>query len=154
MRVPALLAIFTGLLFSQPPATPSGQDKAALADEKPVVTKHQIQAGGKTLSYTATTGMMPIRSAHGEIEANLFYVYYALDGTTDVSKRPLMMAFNGGPGAGRPVWLHMGCIGPKRVKMMDDGALPGAAPINWSITTIPGSTRPTWCLSIQMNWKL
>ena len=128
MRVSALLAIFAGLLFSQtptaPPATPPAQDKA-VADDKPVVTKHQIQAGGKTLSYTATAGTIPIRSAHGDIEANLFYVYYALDGIADVSKRPLTVAFNGGPGAAS-VWLHMGCIGPKRVKMMDDGALPAA----------------------------
>jgi carboxypeptidase C (cathepsin A) len=69
--------------------------------------------------------MMPIRNAQGEIEANLFYVSYVLDGTTDWSKRPLTVAFNGGPGSAS-VWLHMGCIGPKRVKMMDDGALPAA----------------------------
>src|SRR5205807_6031426 len=24
------------------------------------------------------------------------------------------------------VWLHMGCVGPKRVKMQDDGSLPAA----------------------------
>lgn len=129
-------AISATLLFSQPPgggrgaapatpaATPPVADKP-LVEEKPIVSKHEIRAGGKTLSYTATTGMMPIKNAQGEIEANLFYVSYVLDGTTDYSKRPLMVAFNGGPGSAS-VWLHMGCIGPKRVKMMDDGALPAA----------------------------
>jgi carboxypeptidase C (cathepsin A) len=133
-----ILAIFTSLVFAQPPgggrgapqttppaaATPPVADKP-LVEEAPIVTKHEIHANGKTLSYTATAGMMPIKNAQGDIEANLFYVSYVLDGTTDVSKRPLMVAFNGGPGSAS-VWLHMGCIGPKRVKMMDDGAIPAA----------------------------
>ena len=71
--------------------------------------------------------MMPIKNAQGDIEANLFYVSYVLDGTTDYSKRPLMVAFNGAARGSASVWLHtLGCIGPKRVKMMDDGALPAA----------------------------
>ncbi len=96
-----------------------------LVEEKPIVTKHEIHVNGKTLSYTATAGMMPIKNAQGDIDANLFYVSYILDGTTDTAKRPLTVAFNGGPGSAS-IWLHMGCIGPKRVKMMDDGALPAA----------------------------
>ena len=90
---------------------------------KPVVTKHQIQLHGQTLSYTATTGMMPLKDAKGQVEAHLFFVAYTLDGVSDATKRPLMFAFNGGPGSAS-VWLHMGCIGPKRVKMNDDGGLP------------------------------
>src|SRR5579862_3907769 len=109
MKALAAFAVFTGLLFSQAPgggrgatpaATPANTPPVAekpLAEEKPIVTKHEIHANGKTLSYTATTGTMPIKSATGEIEANLFYVSYVLDGTTDYSKRPLMVAFNGGP---------------------------------------------------------
>lgn len=137
MRVLAAFTIFTGLIFSQPPgagrgaapattppATPPVAEKP-LVEEKPVVTTHEIHANGKTLHYTATAGMMPIKSATGEIEANLFYVSYVLDGTTDYAKRPLMVAFNGGPGSAS-VWLHMGCIGPKRVKLEDNGALPAA----------------------------
>jgi carboxypeptidase C (cathepsin A) len=133
MRALAIFAIVSAVAFSQPPRTPAAPATPApapvsdkpLVEESPVVSKHQIRANGKTLSYTATAGMMPIRSAQGEIEANLFYVSYVLDGTTDSSKRPLTVAFNGGPGSAS-VWLHMGCIGPKRVKMMDDGALPAA----------------------------
>jgi carboxypeptidase C (cathepsin A) len=106
------------------PATPPVAEKP-LVEEKPIVSKHEIQVNGKTLSYTATAGMMPIKNAQGEIDANIFYVSYVLDGTTDGAKRPLTVAFNGGPGSAS-VWLHMGCIGPKRVKMMDDGSLPAA----------------------------
>src|SRR6185369_1166873 len=88
----------------QPPANP---EPIKLTEEKPVVTKHTIQSNGRSLSYTATTGFMPLKNAQGEIEANLFYVAYTLDGVQDASKRPLLFAFNGGPGSAS-VWLHMG----------------------------------------------
>src|SRR5262245_60174859 len=34
-----------------------------------------------------------------------------------------MFSFNGGPGSAS-VWLHLGALGPKRVKMRSDGAMP------------------------------
>ncbi len=113
------------MLLAQQQPEPPKQEARKLTEEKPVVTKHSIQLKGKSLAYTATTGFMPLKNAQGEIEANLFYVAYTLDGVQDTSKRPLLFAFNGGPGSAS-VWLHMGCIGPKRVKMQDDGDLPAA----------------------------
>jgi len=86
MKVFVAFALFTGVVFSQPPSGGRGAAPAAapaattpvadkpLVEEQPIVTKHEIHANGKTLSYTATTGMMPIKNATGEIEANLFYV--------------------------------------------------------------------------------
>ncbi len=94
-----------------------------LTDEKPVVTEHQIQLGSRTLRYKATTGMMPMRTESGEIEANLFYVAYTLEPAGKSASRPLTVCFNGGPGAGS-LWLHLGAIGPKRARMNDDGSLP------------------------------
>jgi len=35
----------------------------------------------------------------------------------------LMFSFNGGPGSAS-VWLHMGALGPRRVRMLDDGFMP------------------------------
>ncbi|HEY3741675.1 MAG TPA: peptidase S10 [Bryobacteraceae bacterium] len=106
-----------------PEPASDGAKPEPLKEEKPVVTKHEMKLNGRTLSYTATTGMMPIKDDHGKIEANLFYVAYTLDGVPDATKRPLMFSFNGGPGSAS-IWLHMGCIGPKRVRMQDNGALP------------------------------
>src|SRR4051794_7537277 len=48
-------------------------------DEKPVVTHHEVKAGGKTLRYTTTTGFMPIKNAEGETEAHIFFMAYTLD---------------------------------------------------------------------------
>src|SRR5690606_14757 len=91
----------------------------------PIETQHQIKIGGKTLKYTANTGMMPLKNEKGEHHANIFYVAYTLDGVKDTASRPLSFVFNGGPGSSS-VWLHMGAVGPKRVKMHDEGWLPQA----------------------------
>ena len=111
-----------------PPAaaanTQPRQQATPQPEEPPVVSKHSVNAGGRALSYTVTTGYMPIKNAQsGETDARIFYMAYTLDGATDKTKRPLMFSFNGGPGSAS-VWLHMGAIGPRRVKMLDSGELP------------------------------
>lgn len=97
---------------------------AQMLDAPDSVTRHSVRVGGRVLNYTVTAGYMPIRNAQtGETEAKIFYMAYTLDGATDLSKRPLMFSFNGGPGSAS-VWLHLGAIGPRRVKMLDDGMMP------------------------------
>src|SRR5512144_3108364 len=91
-------------------------------EEKPVITHHTMTIGGKALRYTATVGMMPIKNEQtNKVEAHMFYVAYTLDNPP--AGRPLTFAFNGGPGSSS-VWLHMGAIGPKRVKMLPEGGMP------------------------------
>jgi carboxypeptidase C (cathepsin A) len=90
----------------------------------PVITHHQISVGGRILSYTATTGRLPIKREDGKTEAEMFFVAYTLDGQ-DAGKRPLTFAFNGGPGSAS-VWLHMGALGPKRVVLQPNGFMPAA----------------------------
>ena len=105
----------------KPPVADKEKEKDA-PEEKPVITHHQIAVGGKTLRYTATVGMMPIKNEQtNKVEAHMFYVAYTLDNPP--SGRPLTFAFNGGPGSSS-VWLHMGAIGPKRVKMLPEGGMP------------------------------
>lgn len=101
--------------------SPREQSRLAL-DEPDSVMKRSIRANGKTLNYTTKTGYMPIRNAqNGEVEARIFYMAYTLDNPP--ANRPLMFSFNGGPGSAS-VWLHLGALGPKRVKMLDNGFLP------------------------------
>lgn len=66
---------------------------------------------------------MPIKNRDGETEARMFFMAYTLDAGSGRSQRPLTFAFNGGPGSAS-VWLHLGAIGPKRVKMNADGTMP------------------------------
>ncbi len=110
-----------GMMTGMPPK-PVEKDPA-LMDDKPVVTKHQINLNGRTLRYTVTTGMMPLKNAAGDTEARVFYMAYTADNAGSPAQRPLMFSFNGGPGSSS-VWLHLGALGPRRVKMLDDGGLP------------------------------
>jgi carboxypeptidase C (cathepsin A) len=107
-----------------PTPRPSPLPIVQMIDRAPSVTKHSIRAGGRQLDYTVTADFMPIRNAQtGEIEAQIFYMAYVLDGAPNRKTRPLMFSFNGGPGSSS-VWLHLGALGPKRVKMLDDGLMP------------------------------
>jgi carboxypeptidase C (cathepsin A) len=68
---------------------------------------------------------MPLRNpTSGEHEADIFFIAYTMKGSGSSSaKRRLTFSFNGGPGSAS-VWLHMGALGPMRVRMNDDGSLP------------------------------
>ncbi len=95
-----------------------------VAEIPPVTTHHQITLNGKTLSYTATAGRLPLKRGDGKTEAEMFFVAYSLDGQ-EAAKRPLTFSFNGGPGSAS-VWLHMGALGPKRVVLQPNGFMPAA----------------------------
>ena len=82
-------------------------------DAAPVVTEHEL-AG---LKYKATVGMLPIKDALGETKAGIFYTAYSVESS---EPRPLTFSFNGGPGSSS-VWLHLGALGPKRVRLGDEG---------------------------------
>ena len=93
-------------------------------DPEPVVSRHEIRINDKILKYTVTTGRLPIRNDEGEVEAYMFFVAYTADSSvTGATRRPLMFSFNGGPGSAS-VWLHLGALGPKRVKMLPEGEMP------------------------------
>jgi carboxypeptidase C (cathepsin A) len=97
--------------------------KTDAAEEPPVVTHHELRLDGRRLAYTVTAGLMPLKNDEGEVEARVFYMAYALERTGGPETRPLMFSFNGGPGSSS-VWLHLGALGPKRVRMEPDGAMP------------------------------
>src|SRR6202165_3250809 len=115
--------------MASPSGSPSAQQRGPQerptppAEEPPVVTHHEITVGGKTLRYTATVGMMPIKNRDGETEARIFFMAYTLNDAGARGRRPLTFSFNGGPGSAS-VWLHLGAIGPKRVRMNSDGTMP------------------------------
>lgn len=82
-------------------------------DAEPVVTEHELHG----LKYIASVGMLPIKDALGETKAGIFYTAYTVDSK---KPRPLTFSFNGGPGSSS-VWLHLGALGPKRVRLGDEG---------------------------------
>ncbi len=106
----------------QPPAQPPKPTPLVFKDEAPVLKTQTITINGRELRYHSTAGFLPVRTEAGEIEAQLFYTAYTVEGTPK-QKRPVTFCFNGGPGAGS-VWLHLGAIGPRRVPMNPDGSMP------------------------------
>ncbi|MGD0349350.1 MAG: peptidase S10 [Verrucomicrobiota bacterium] len=116
-----------------PPAAKS--EVAAIPDaaHKPVFTTNTVTIAGQRVTYVAETGMLPILKPDGTSRASVFYVAYtrqglprqseAAAGEKDMAARPVTFCFNGGPGSSS-VWLHLGALGPRRVKMNEDGTLP------------------------------
>lgn len=93
-------------------------DEAELA--KLSITNHSITINKKVLHYEAAAGYMLMKDESGKHQASVFFIAYSKERVTDVKTRPITFAFNGGPGSAS-LWLHMGALGPKRVKMSDEG---------------------------------
>jgi carboxypeptidase C (cathepsin A) len=101
-----------------------GKDKKRkLLGIEPIETHHELVRGKHSLKYVARAGVLPLKDEFGETEAEIFFTAYELEGVKDRSSRPLTFAFNGGPGSSS-IWLHMGALGPKRVRMEKEGWMP------------------------------
>lgn len=85
-----------------------------------ITTSHQVTIKGQRISYTATAGKQPVWDEKGRPIAGLFYIYYEKTGVTDRATRPLVISFNGGPGAAS-CWMHLGYTGPRRLTIDDEG---------------------------------
>jgi carboxypeptidase C (cathepsin A) len=101
---------------------------AALADDEPPketpearvwVTEHSARVGGKNIDYTVTAGTMLMKNAKDEPTALFGYTAYVAKGGNR-GNRPIMFAYNGGPGSAS-LWLHMGILGPQRAVVEDAG---------------------------------
>lgn len=93
------------------------------AAHAPVRVTNTVTIAGECVTYIAETGMLPILKADGTSRASIFYIAYTRTGETNQAARPVTFSFNGGPGSAS-VWLHLGALGPRRVKMNPDGTLP------------------------------
>ncbi len=99
------------------------REKGKPPEEKLVVTHHHARIGGHDVAYTATTGTMLLKDDEGKVRATVYMTAYTRDGVTDLGKRPITFAYNGGPGSAS-AWLHMGAFGPRRVVLDEEGWAP------------------------------
>ena len=142
----AATAVCLSVQAAEPTASPSpanGRPGAEKQAEAPriSVTEHSITINGQVLKYKATAGYLtlsdekpekdgkPDDAAHsaagagspppeaGKPRARIFFIAYTREGGEGGTEtRPITFAFNGGPGAAS-VWLHLGELGPRRVKL-------------------------------------
>lgn len=90
------------------PATPAAAARPALPADASV--SQRMTLDGRTLTYTAKVGTLPVRDDAGKTIGEVVYTAYTLPGRD----RPVTFALNGGPGASS-VYLNLGAIGPKVV---------------------------------------
>ena len=83
---------------------------------------------GERISYRTVSEDCIFYDDEGHAIASIFSFSYFREGISDVSSRPVVFAFNGGPGTSSCM-LHSGFLGPKRVKYGDDpDDMTGTAP--------------------------
>ena len=94
-----------------------GESKKDRISLPPIET--EIEIAGEVVSYTVTADTLILKSDDSKERASIFHVSY-LKKDTEAKERPVMFAFNGGPGSSA-VWLHLGALGPKLVPTSKDG---------------------------------
>ena len=128
-RISLLLSIcLASSTFADPPAHPASAPAskeakpAAPGEDKLSVTQHELIIDGQVLKYEATAGTMAMKDESGKARANFFFVAYRKESGAhfDPAQRPITFVFNGGPGAAS-VWLHLGAVGPKSMKLDAQG---------------------------------
>ena len=94
-----------------------------LPDAEIATSRQQVEIDGKTIQLIAQAGTYKLRDEENKPLALFGYTSYIKEGTK--STRPIVFAFNGGPGSSS-FWLHMGVLGPKRIAVNDPEYTPAA----------------------------
>ena len=87
-------------------------------EKKKTVTEHVAFIQGQKIPYRATFETFQICDMFGNPELITSTFSYERTDVTDTANRPVMLAFNGGPGAAS-VPVHIGLLGPRRMDMSD-----------------------------------
>jgi carboxypeptidase C (cathepsin A) len=109
------------------PADPAAKEAPAAKPQEPVIREATVEIDGKKIPYRVTTGKLQLKQDDGKARASIFHVSYERTDVKDAAARPVMFAFNGGPGSSA-VWLHIGVLGPKIIHLPGDGTSAPAPP--------------------------
>jgi carboxypeptidase C (cathepsin A) len=113
LPVPALLA--AALLAPVP--VHAQVDARAITDPvaepvlAPVLTRHRVVIRGAEVAYRAIAAEHVLADSTGAPLATMFSTSYVREGVEDAARRPVLFAFNGGPGASSTP-LHFQSLGP------------------------------------------
>ena len=89
-------------------------------------TSHTGTFHGTKIAYRCIAGETHLPGPDEKPRVSLFSFSYLAD-AGDASARPVTFVFNGGPGSAS-LWLHMGAIGPRIVKVPGDAQPTGPGP--------------------------
>lgn len=124
-----MLIGLSGLAWAEPEkaADKPVPEKEAGKPSEPVVRESSVTIAGTKVPYKVTTGKLVLKQDDGKPRASIFHVSYERTDVADKATRPVMFAFNGGPGSSA-VWLHIGVLGPKIIQLPGDGTQAPAPP--------------------------
>ena len=106
-------------------AEDAASDTIAIPEPFSIETQHTGRFGGQRVSYDADVSNILLKRSNGDVYAEaVVFSYVASDAGAN---RPVTFVFNGGPGSAS-TWLHMGVMGPKRVRVPSDATDPGLPP--------------------------
>ncbi|MDE0825833.1 MAG: peptidase S10 [Akkermansiaceae bacterium] len=124
-----LFALGLAVSPAQDKEKPDKKDQEEEQEEKSkdVSQERSITLDGKKIDYTVTAAKLQLKTGDGKPRADIFHISYIRTGVDKPQDRPVMFAFNGGPGSSS-VWLHLGALGPRLVPTSPDGTKPLAPP--------------------------
>jgi carboxypeptidase C (cathepsin A) len=124
------LALSVNAVFAETAETaPAPAGETVKPEAVTFTSEHEIQVDGKRIAYVATAGTLIMRDEEGKAIAEFGYTSYVRKGT-DPAARPIMFAWNGGPGSAS-MWLHMGVLGPQ-MTIVEDLEINGKGPFKRS----------------------
>lgn len=85
-----------------------------------ITSTHSVNINGESIPYETIVGTLPVYGEEGKSIASLFYTYYRRTDVKNTENRPLLISFNGGPGAAS-LWMHIGFTSPKRLRISEEG---------------------------------
>jgi Carboxypeptidase C (cathepsin A) len=84
-----------------------------------LVSRHTGTFHGQTIRYWSEVSETIIKDAGGKSTVSMIATAYIAEGVKDPAARPVVFAFNGGPGASA-VFLQLGSMAPRIVKDVED----------------------------------
>jgi carboxypeptidase C (cathepsin A) len=106
MSLASTLAIVSAIVMSAAPAHAGAEPAPRIAR-----TEHSTSINDERVAYVATVQEHLVKNPAGTPTAYVTTIAYVRSDTRDASRRPVMFAFNGGPGASSSP-LHMQALGP------------------------------------------
>jgi carboxypeptidase C (cathepsin A) len=100
---------------------PKASSDSTVVWGQPIATAsahHAVQVGDLTVPYLVTWSSLPLADAAGVPQATISATTYGREDIADRAERPVIFAFNGGPGASSAP-LHFGILGPRRLQPAD-----------------------------------
>ena len=114
-------------------ATPDEASSAPVAEPRMFESRHTGTFRNGLVAYRCIASETHIEDKEGLPRASIFsFSYFAND--NEAIGRPVTFVFNGGPGSAS-LWLHMGAIGPRIIKVPSDAKPAGSGP--YTVTSNP-----------------